>query len=296
MKLEIIYPNQKFFAHISNVDITKISNKEFNKIQSIIETYGVTVIKDQPLNDEQQIKFSKKFGKLETPLKKDILKGIAPEITRISNVGLNNKKLEIKHEKVIYDRGNNHWHSDSSFKHIPAKFSILSAREIPKEGGGTEFIDASHALETWHLNNNKYNLKNIKECICKHSLVYSRMINTGDIFDKNFKAEMPFVKQRLIRTHPFTKRNAFFAGSHCSHIIGWNIEESRELIKNINKWIINAGEIASHKWSNNEIVIWDNRRVQHRGTGFNEAKYRRIMHRTTVAGDIESYKEKVILN
>ena len=116
------------------------------------------------------------------------------------------------------------------------------------------------------------------------------------IFDKNFKAEMPFVKQRLIRTHPFTKRNAFFAGSHCSHIIGWDIEESRELIKNINKWIINAGEIASHKWSNNEIVIWDNRRVQHRGTGFNEAKYRRIMHRTTVAGDIESYKEEVILN
>ena len=296
MKLEVIYPNQKFFAHISNVDITKISNKEFNKIQSIIETYGVTVIKNQPLNDEQQIKFSKKFGKLETPLKKDILKGIAPEITRISNVGLNDKKLEIKHEKIIYDRGNNYWHSDSSFKHIPAKFSILSAREIPKEGGGTEFIDASHALETWHLNNNKYNLKNIKECLCKHSLVYSRMINTGDIFDKNFKAEMPFVKQRLIRTHPFTKRNAFFAGSHCSHIIGWDIEESRELIKNINKWIINAGEIASHKWSNNEIVIWDNRRVQHRGTGFNEAKYRRIMHRTTVAGDIESYKEKVILN
>ncbi len=296
MKLEVIYPNQKFFAHISNVDITKISNKEFNKIQNIIETYGVTVIKDQPLNDEQQIKFSKKFGKLETPLKKDILKGIAPEITRISNVGLNDKKLEIKHEKIIYDRGNNYWHSDSSFKHIPAKFSILSAREIPKEGGGTEFIDASHALETWHLNNNKYNLKNIKECLCKHSLVYSRMINTGDIFDKNFKAEMPFVKQRLIRTHPFTKRNAFFAGSHCSHIIGWDIEESRELIKNINKWIINAGEIASHKWSNNEIVIWDNRRVQHRGTGFNEAKYRRIMHRTTVAGDIESYKEEVILN
>jgi len=296
MKLEVIYPNQKFFAHISNVDITKISNKEFNKIQNIIETYGVTVIKDQPLNDEQQIKFSKKFGKLETPLKKDILKGIAPEITRISNVGLNDKKLEIKHEKIIYDRGNNYWHSDSSFKHIPAKFSILSAREIPKEGGGTEFIDASHALETWHLNNNKYNLKNIKECLCKHSLVYSRMINTGDIFDKNFKAEMPFVKQRLIRTHPFTKRNAFFAGSHCSHIIGWDIEESRELIKNINKWIINAGEIASHKWSNNEIVIWDNRRDQHRGTGFNEAKYRRIMHRTTVAGDIESYKEEVILN
>ena len=171
MKLEVIYPNQKFFAHISNVDITKISNKEFNKIQNIIETYGVTVIKDQPLNDEQQIKFSKKFGKLETPLKKDILKGIAPEITRISNVGLNDKKLEIKHEKIIYDRGNNYWHSDSSFKHIPAKFSILSAREIPKEGGETEFIDASHALETWHLNNNKYNLKNIKECLCKHSLV-----------------------------------------------------------------------------------------------------------------------------
>ena len=298
MKVDIIYPNQKFFAHISNIDITKISNEKFSKILSIVETYGVTVIKDQPLNDEQQIKFSKKFGKLETPLKRDILKGIAPEITRISNVDINDKKLEIKNEKVIYDRGNNYWHSDSSFKHIPAKFSILSAREIPEEGGGTKFIDASHALDTWDHNNSKpkYSLKNIKECICKHSIVYSRMVNTGDIFDKKFKAEMPFVKQRLIRTHPFTKRNAFFTGSHCSHIIGWDIKESRELINNINKWVINAGKIASHKWSNNEIVIWDNRRVQHKGTGFNEAKYRRIMHRTTIAGDIESYKEKVILN
>ena len=106
MKIEIIYPNQKFFAHISNVDITTISNEEFYKIQRAIDTYGVIVIKNQPLNDEQQIKFSKKFGKLETPLKKDMLKGIAPEITRISNVGVDGKKLEVRSEKVIYDREN----------------------------------------------------------------------------------------------------------------------------------------------------------------------------------------------
>ena len=121
------------------------------------------------------------------------------------------------------------------------------------------------------------------------------MKNTGDIFNSQFKKDMPFVKQRIVRTHPFTKRNAFYAGSHCSHILGWDKDEGRELIDEINEWIVSSGEMACHQWKTNEVVIWDNRRVLHRGTGYDESKYRRIMHRTTVAGDKPSYEEKVFL-
>ena len=299
MDLEVRYKNQEFYASISNVDIKKISDSDFLNIKNIVETYGVVSIDSQNIDDDDQIKFSERFGKLEISIGTQtkapdyqLDNAIRPEISRISNVDLNNKMLPYDDKKVIFDRGNNYWHTDSSFKEIPSKISILSAREVPEAGGGTDFIDARHALETWESKPRKYSIKDLKNCICEHSIVYSRQNNTGDIFDDKFKQDMPFVKQRLIRVHPHTKRPAFYAGSHCSHIIGWDLEESRKLIKEINDWILESGVIAEHKWKTGELVLWDNRRVLHKGTGYDESKYRRIMHRTTVAGDMPSYKEK----
>ena len=298
MNLKIKYKDQEFFAVISDVDIKSISTSEFIQIKQAVETYGVVVIESQMIDDDDQIKFSEGFGKLEisigTQTKSpvyNIENGIRPEISRISNVDLNNNKLPANDDKVIFDRGNNVFHTDSSFKAIPSKISILSAREVPEEGGGTHFVDARHALETWHDKPRKYSIQDLRECICEHSIVYSRMINTGDIFDDKFKEDMPFVKQKLIRIHPYTKKPAFYAGSHCSNILGWDLKEARSLIKEINEWIVESGSMAKHKWKTGELVLWDNRRVLHRGTGYDEANYRRIMHRTTVAGDMPSYKE-----
>ena len=298
MEFNVRYLEQEFFATITGVDIKSISNSEFLEIKKAVETYGVIVINSQNINDDDQINFSEGFGKLEISIGTQTKapdyqndNSIRPEISRISNVDLNNKMLPFDDKKVIFDRGNNYWHTDSSFKEIPSKISILSAREVPEEGGGTDFIDARHALETWENKPRKYSISDLKDCICEHSIVYSRKNNTGDIFDDKFKKDMPFVKQRLIRIHPYTKRPAFYAGSHCSHIIGWDLEESRALIKEINDWILESGKIAKHKWKTGELVLWDNRRVLHRGTGYDESKFRRIMHRTTVAGDMPSYKE-----
>lgn len=298
MNLNIKYKKQNFFAIISDIDIKNLSNTDFLEIKRIVETYGVVVLGSQFINDDDQIRFSEGFGKLEISIGTQTkapdyqsTNAIRAEISRISNVDLNNKKLPYDDKKVIFDRGNNTWHADSSFKETPSKISILSAREVPEEGGGTDFIDARYALETWNKKPRKYSLNDLKNCICEHSIVYSRMNNTGDIFDDKFKQDMPYVKQKLIRIHPYTKKPAFYAGSHCSHILGWDKEESRTLIKEINDWIIEAGCIAKHEWKTGELVLWDNRRVLHRGTGYDESKYRRVMHRTTVAGDMPSYME-----
>ena len=298
MNVKVKFKEQNFFATISDVDIKSLSKSNFINIKKAVESYGVVVIESQNIDDEDQIKFSQGFGKLEisigTQTKSpdyNTKNAIRPEISRIGNVDLKNKTISADKQKVIFDKGNNYWHTDSSFKPIPAKISILSAREVPEAGGGTNFIDARHALETWESKPRKYSIKDLKDCICEHSIVYSRMLNTGDIFDDKFKQDMPYVKQRLIRVHPYTKRPAFYCGSHCSHIIGWDIEESRLLIKEINDWVVDCGQIATHKWKTGELVLWDNRRVLHKGTGYDEKKYRRIMHRTTVAGDMPSYKE-----
>ena len=300
MRIEVKCKGQDFFATIFDVDIKCINRSEFLEIKKVVETYGVVVIESQDLNDNEQIKFSEGFGKLEISIGTQtkapdyqVSNPIRPEISRISNVDLNNKMLSKDNSKVIFDRGNNVFHTDSSFKLIPSKISILSAREVPEEGGGTEFVDARYALETWENKSRKYSIDDLKECICEHSIVYSRMNNTGDIFDEKFKKDMPFVKQRLIRIHPYTKKLAFYAGSHCSHILGWDLEESRLLIREINDWIVECGHMAKHNWETGELVLWDNRRVLHRGTGYDEENYRRIMHRTTVAGDMPSYKELI---
>mgnify|MGYP001238056973 FL=1 len=137
MQIEVKNKKQDFFAVITDVDIKNISNKNFVKIKQTLETYGVVVLKNQNINDNQQIEFSRKFGDLEKALEHDKLEGIQDEITRISNVDQHNNILPVDSKKVIYDRGNRSWHSDSSYKSIPSKFSILSSREIPDQGGGT---------------------------------------------------------------------------------------------------------------------------------------------------------------
>ena len=294
MKIDIKYKNQEFLATLDNVDLTKSKRKVSEIIKNLIDTCAVVVIKNQHLNDEQQIAFSKKLGPLEKALPHDTHQNMNPEISRISNVNYNNELLSINSKKVIYDRGNRAWHTDSSYKMIPAKYSILNAREIPNSSGATQFADARFALENWGETRIQ-SLKTLSKLLCYHSIVYSRMQNTGNIFDDEYKKNMPFVKQRLIRMHPKTKRCAFYAGSHCSHIESWDLDEGRNLIKVINDWIVNSSPIYAHNWSEGDLVIWDNRRVLHRGTDYDEKNSRRIMHRTTVAGDKSSLEEDFIL-
>ena len=191
MEINTRYLEQEFFATIDGVDIKSLSKSEFLEIKKAVETYGVVVINSQNINDDDQINFSEGFGKLEISIGTQTKapdyqaeNSIRPEISRISNVDLNNKMLPFDDKKV----------------------------------------DARYALETWENKPRKYSISDLKDCICEHSIVYSRKNNTGDIFDDKFKKDMPFVKQRLIRIHPYTKRPAFYAGSHCSHIIGWDLE------------------------------------------------------------------------
>ena len=132
MKVNIKYPEQEFFAVVSGIDVKKLSREEFIELDTIFNTCGVTVIKDQEVNDDQQIEFSKRFGELEisigTNTKKENNAFLKPQISRISNVDVRtNEMMPVDDHKVVFDRGNNVWHSDSSFKKIPAKFSILSA-------------------------------------------------------------------------------------------------------------------------------------------------------------------------
>ena len=132
MEINTRYLEQEFFATIDGVDIKSLSKSEFLEIKKAVETYGVVVINSQNINDDDQINFSEGVGQLEISIGTQTKapdyqadNSIRPEISRISNVDLNNKMLPFDDKKVIFDRGNNYWHTDSSFKETPSKISIL---------------------------------------------------------------------------------------------------------------------------------------------------------------------------
>lgn len=275
-----------FAAEVGGVDLTRpLEDAEISGIREAIDRHGVLVFRDQPLDDEQQIAFCRRLGTLETTISASKESHIPPEIAAISNVDKHGNKLPPDARNVVFNRGNQEWHTDSSFKPVPANFSLLSAREIPPEGGGTEFADTRQGYDTWTGTADGITKEDLEGLVCEHSLVYSRGQNTGDIMNEKQKDELPPVRQALVRTNPATGRKGFFVGAHASHIIGWPVEKGRPLLRELTTWCTQERFVYCHTWRQHDLVMWDNRFMLHRGLPYNESDHRRVMHRTTVAGD-----------
>jgi alpha-ketoglutarate-dependent 2,4-dichlorophenoxyacetate dioxygenase len=275
-----------FAAEVSGVDLRRpLDETSFDAIQNGIDRCGVLVFRGQGLDDAQQLAFSQRFGALETALTRDVYGQDAhPQVTRLSNLDGEGRRLDPGDERVVYTLGNEHWHTDSSFKPVPAKYSLLSAREVPPEGGETEFADARAAYDAWP-GSGSVRKEDLDGLICEHSIIYSRRVISGDIFSEAEKNALPPVRNPLVRTHPATGRRCFYVGSHCSHIVQWPVESGRALIRELNEWIAQERFVYAHRWQAGDLVMWDNRSVLHRGRPFDRARYRRMMHRTTVVGD-----------
>lgn len=272
-----------FAAEIGGVDLSwPLDDATFDAIARAAAEYAVLLFRDQRLSDQQQVDFTERFGPLEVPLPRDQYGGVHGQVTRLSNVGDGDKLLAADDEHATYMKGNQLWHIDSSFKPVPAMYSILSGREVPPEGGETEFADARAAYDAWPEETDGIAKAELDNCVCEHSIVYSRSLIVGDIFSDAEKRAMPPVRQKLIRTHPVTGRKSFYVGSHASHILGWDTDESRALLRRINEWCVQDRFVYSHKWRAGDLVIWDNRSVMHRGKPW-DPQHRRVMHRTTVS-------------
>ena len=290
MSLEIknIGPLPDFAAEITGVDLRQdLDDETFGAIERAVFENGVVVLPNQDIDDDQQIAFSERFGALEYSLRFHRHGDpIRPEISQLSNVGDDGLILKADSETMTYHRGNQLWHTDSSFKAVPAKCSILSGREVPPVAGGTEFADVRAAYDGWPgsetLGISKADLEGL---VCEHSIIYSRSTIVGDIFTDEQKNAVPAVRQVLVREHSATGRKVLYVGSHCSYVIGWPTEKGRALIKELNDWVVQDKYVFRHTWRQHDLVIWDNRIVLHRGQTWAEEEHRRVMHRTTVAGD-----------
>ena len=207
MELDIkpLMPGMDFAVEIKNIDLSQsLDNVIFEEIRQAVFSYAVVVIRGQSINDEQQISFSERFGELEKSLVKIDGEIKFPQIYITTNVGKDDKILPHNHASAKYHRGNSLWHSDSSFKPIPANISILSGREVPPFGGETEFADVRYAYDAWPGSISGVEKCELDNLICEHSITFSRQLVVGDIFSEEDKKSIKPVRQALIRKHPET--------------------------------------------------------------------------------------------
>jgi alpha-ketoglutarate-dependent 2,4-dichlorophenoxyacetate dioxygenase len=280
--------SRPFFAgEVSGVDITQpLSPVDAAAISAGMDRYGVLVFHDQRFTDETQLAFSRNFGALEQATG-DIAQGherrLSMDVNDISNLDRNNELLARDDRRRLFGLGNRLWHSDSSFKAVPAKYSLLSARRIPSGGGNTEFADMRAAYDALD-EETKAECENL---ICEHSQLFSRSIlGFADFTDEERRKFAP-VKQRLVRRHPVTGRRSLFLASHAGAILGWPVPEARAFLRDLTEHATQRRFVYAHVWRQWDLVMWDNRVTMHRARPFDNAEVR-DMHRTTVACELST--------
>jgi alpha-ketoglutarate-dependent 2,4-dichlorophenoxyacetate dioxygenase len=275
-----------FAGEVSGVDITKpLGREEVAAIDQGMNRFGVLVFHDQNVTDAQQIAFSKNFGDLEAKdkpgnIRKDSESRLGAGIGDLSNLDKNGKIIPADDRQWFFKLGDRLWHSDSSYRVVPAKYSLLSGRVVPEWGGNTEFADMRAAYDALDARTQA----EVENLVCEHSLIHSR----GSIGFTNFTPEelegFRPVRQRLIRIHPDTGRKSLFLSAHAGAIEGWTIPEARSFLRDLTEHATQREFVYSHRWRQYDLVIWDNRATMHRARRFDRNEIR-DMRRTTLGGD-----------
>jgi alpha-ketoglutarate-dependent 2,4-dichlorophenoxyacetate dioxygenase len=199
----------------------------------------------------------------------------------VSNLDQAGEKLARDDRRRLFNLGNRLWHSDSSFRATPAKYSLLSARLVPAEGGNTEFADMRAAYDAL----DDATKAEIEDLICEHSLIHSRaQLGFTELSAAERTAFAP-VRQRLVRRHPVTGRRSLYLSSHAGTIVGWPVPEARDLLRELTEHATQRQFVYGHRWRRYDFVMWDNRQTMHRVRRFRDDRDVRDMRRTTVAGD-----------
>ena len=279
-----------FVGFISDIDLkTSLSDLLIKEIDDAINKYAVLVFKDQNINNEDQVRFTQYFGEIEASGKtSNITKAsdrrLPAELADVSNLDKDNNPFTINDPRRIFNLGNRLWHTDSSFKSVPAKYSLLSGRNISKEGGNTEFGDMRAAYDNLDVKDKN----KIEEMICEHSLIYSRQRLGFDMVKelsseqiKNFDP----VEQPLVRQNKLTNRKTIFLSSHIGKIKNWIRPDSMCFIDDLIEYATKDEFIYVHKWVQNDLIIWDNRQTMHRARAYDDLTEHRDMRRTTVLGE-----------
>jgi alpha-ketoglutarate-dependent 2,4-dichlorophenoxyacetate dioxygenase len=274
-----------FAAEVEGVDISRpLSGEDIAAIHAGMDQYAVLVFHDQKVDDAQQLAFTQSLGQIEhaigTSLRAPDEYRLPTTFADVSNLDQHNRVFARDDRRRLFGLGNRLWHSDSSFKATPAKYSLLPALSVPSRGGNTEFAYMVAAYDTLDAETKA----EVEDLICEHSQIFSRQQLGFTDFTDEERARFAPVRQRLVRTHPVTGRKSLYLSSHAGSIVGWPVPEARAFLRDLVEHGTQRQFVYAHRWAVGDLVMWDNRQTMHRARPF-PADEPRDMRRTTLMGD-----------
>ncbi len=283
--------NRPFFAGVvSGLDLRRpLTPEQVKAVHAGMDEFAVLVFHDQPIDDEQQLVFSRSLGEIEQATG-DIAapqdRRMSMDLNDISNLDKNNNVLARDDRRRLFGIGNQLWHSDSSFKPVPAMYSLLSARKIPSAGGNTEFADMRAAYDAL----DEETKREVADLICSHSQIFSRGILGFTDFTDEERVKWAPVRQRLVRRHPSSGRLSLYLASHAGGIEGWPVPEARAFLRDLTEHATQRKFVYAHTWKPDDLVMWDNRATMHRARRYNHTEVRDL-RRTTLTNGVSSLEQ-----
>lgn len=282
MPIQVAQLHPLFVGEVGGADLTRpLPAAELAAIQAAIDQQAVLVFHGPKLTEDQQLAFARNFGALETS---GIIVAaklrVHEKLADVSNLDENDQVIGEASRKRMSNLGNQLWHTDSSFKATPAKYSALHAHSVTPWGGETQFADMRAAYDALPTR-----LKaQIEDLVCEHSIFTSRAkVGFTDFTDAE-RARFPTVRQKLVRVHPVSGRKSLYLASHASHVVGWPVPDGKMLLLELMEHATQREFVHTHTWQVGDLVLWDNRCTMHRGRPFDPAA-RRDMRRATIEDD-----------
>jgi alpha-ketoglutarate-dependent 2,4-dichlorophenoxyacetate dioxygenase len=294
MAITVCPVTPSFAAEIGDVDLSgQIDPSDLLAIKAAFAKYAVLIFPDQHLSQDQHLDFAGHFGPLETTIalyRKDAQLRVRKEFADVSNLNHDNELWGKESRHRLFQLGNRLWHTDSSFKRLPALASLLYARSIPTIGGHTEFADERAAYDALPEDTKR----RLSLLVAEHSIFNSRARLGFSSFSDEERREMPPVPQAVVRTIPESGRKSLYLASHAGRIFGMPEREGRALIDELVAHATQRQFVYTHRWRVHDLVIWDNRCTMHRGTEFDDLRWKRDMQRATVSDVADSCAQEGI--
>jgi len=282
MAITVCPVTESFAAEIGDIDLSRpLDSADLAAIKQAFWDYAVLIFPDQELTDEQHLDFSRHFGPLETTiaaLNPGARLRVSDKLADVSNLNSQSAIWGEKSRTRMLQLANRLWHTDSSFKYLPARASLLYARTIPPLGGRTEFADLRAAYDA--LDDGLK--RRLEGLVAEHALAFSRARIGFTAFTEAERNNLPPVPQVMSRTIPENGRKTLYVASHIGHIAGMPDVEARALVDRLIAHATQRQFVYSHRWRVHDLVMWDDRCTMHRGTDFDDLRWPRDVRRATV--------------
>jgi alpha-ketoglutarate-dependent 2,4-dichlorophenoxyacetate dioxygenase len=279
-----IYPvTETFAAEIGDVDLSApLSATDRSAIEDAFNRYAVLVFPDQHLAVDQHLDFARNFGPLETSIqiiRKDAKLRLPAEMADVSNLDYGEQRWGEQSRRRRFEMANRMWHTDSSFKRVPAKASLLYQRSIAPVGGHTEFADMRAAYDAL----DDVTKSRLRGLVAEHSIKYSRAILGFNEYSEEEDIALQPVPQVMVRRHPGSGRMTLYLASHAGHIYGMPDDEAKPLLRHLIEYATQRQFVYTHRWRVHDLVMWDDRCTMHRVRPYDDLRWNRDAQRATVA-------------